>query len=340
MSKVENAKKILNELTEIIKNSTDDEIYEILGKGILNDFFIAILEPRKISEYPNIAEFFFHNKNRLSILALIRHAITNNYSFKGKKDGQEAYVSPDFRQWFKDGVMFLEGKEKFAGFIGLYKNGKVRYAVSARDCKGGENIGPDDLNFIEIKEYNKAIKEIPLEEISDLEKPLRILKEYLQKKELKEEKYQELFEKYPWIFGAQYKYIQSHLVLDDKNIPDYTGIRIKDKFRDIIEIKQPFLKIFRSDGNFSSDFNNSWNQVERYLNFTREEKDYLRRKGLNFDNPKCYLIIGYNISEDDKKLFRNKEKLNTAIEIITYNDLIIYVEETINFIKRLKKIKE
>ena len=77
-------------------------------------------------------------------------------------------------------------------------------------------------------------------------------------------------------------------ILNDKNIPDFTGVRIHDSYRDIIEVKPPFTKMFRNDGNLNSDFNDAWNQAERYLDFARTERDYLQRKGLRFDNPRCF----------------------------------------------------
>jgi len=74
------------------------------------------------------------------------------------------------------------------------------------------------------------------------------------------------------------------------------------------------------------------------LDFTRQEAEYLRRqKGLFFDNPKCYLLIGYNLSEKQLKEIRRKERLNPAITILTYNDLLSMAKSTVDFIKALKK---
>ena len=75
----------------------------------------------------------------------------------------------------------------------------------------------------------------------------------------------------------QYKLVQRHTQFDNENIPDFTAIRTHDDYRDIFEIKQPFLNLFRQTKGFTSEFHDSSNQVERYLNFVRENKDYLRR---------------------------------------------------------------
>lgn len=334
--KIERGKQKIKELASILQELSDSDVGKLLGTGAIDDLLKAILDPSKVKKYPNIAEFLLANKTRASLLAIMRNVITNNYSFKGTKDGQEAFVSPDFHQWFEDGVMFLEGKERFAGFIGLYQNKEAKYAIAARDVRGGGQMGPDDFEFISIEDFKKRVKAIPPNQITDLENSVHKLKELLNRNEKNESKYQELIQEYPWILGAQYESIQNHRKLDDENIPDFTGVRVRDMYRDIIEIKQPFITIFRKDGKLSSVFNDAWNQVERYLNFAREEKDYLRRKGLGFDNPKCYLLIGFGISDAGLKKIRDKERLNPAIEVLTYNDLIVFTEKTIEFVKNLK----
>lgn len=331
--KIERGKKIIHELAQILGQLSDEEVGRLLGNGAMHEFMLSILDPAKVKEYPNIAEFLLANKTRSTLLALIRHAITQNYSIKGKnKEGMEGYVSPHFTQWFEDGVMFLEGKERFSGVIGLYRNKEVRYAIAARDARLGEQLGPDFFQFISMDDF----KAIPPKVLSDLEKPIQELQDLLHKKNDDEAKYQEFFEKYPWILGAQYEKVQRHKHFDDKNIPDFTCVRVHDKYRDIIEIKQPFMTIFRKDGEFSSEFNDAWNQVERYLNFAREEKDYLRHKGLNFDNPKCYLIVGFKLSDEEISKMRTKGRLNPAIGILTYDDLLVLTKTTVDFVKNLR----
>ena len=157
----------------------------------------------------------------------------------------------------------------------------------------------------------------------------------LSNEESNESKYQELFSHYPWVLGLQYTRLQRHTNLDDENIPDFTGIRVSDNCRDIFEMKPPTMKVFLADGNFSADFNNAWNQSERYLNFAREDKDYLNRKKLRFENPKCFLICGYNLPENLKQKIRIKEKLTPSIQLLTYNDILAFMENTIAFIKSM-----
>jgi hypothetical protein len=335
--KIERGKQIIKELAGILQELSDSEVGKSLGTGAMDDLLKAILDPSKVKKYPSIAEFLLANKTRASLLALMRYAITQNYSFKSiNMAGTEVFYSPEHNQWVEDGVIFLLGKERFAGAFVLYRNKELRFAKTTREIRVGEQIGPENIIFIGIEEVKKLLKTLPPNEISDLDKPIHKLKELLKRQERNESKYQKWIQRYPWVLGVQYESVQDHRKLDDENIPDFTGVRVRDKNRDIFEIKQPFLPIFRKDGNFASEFNDAWNQIERYLNFAREDKDYLRRKGLNFDNPKCYLIIGFEIPDDGLKKIRAKERLNPAIEILTYNDLIIFAEQTIEFVNNLK----
>jgi len=333
--KISQGKRKINELANILEKLSDTEVGKLFDTNEIDRLLRAILDPSKVKEYANIAEYLLDNKHRVTILALIRQEITQNYSFKATKNGKEAYVSPDFHQWFEDGVMFLEGKERFAGFIGLYSNGELKYAIAARDARKGEQLGPDHFQFLKIEDFKERAKAIPPNQITDLERPIRELKELIETHENSEARYQELIEKYPWVLGVQYSVIQRHTKFDDKNIPDFTGFRVRDGYRDIFELKPPFMKVCREDGNFTSDFNEAWNQAERYLDFAREEKDYLRRKGMLFDNPKCYLVLGWNLSDEEIKKIRTKERTTPSIEFLTYNDLIDFMSNTIEFVQKL-----
>lgn len=135
-----------------------------------------------------------------------------------------------------------------------------------------------------------------------------------------------------WV--AWIEMIESNKNLDERYIPDFTGVRFRDNQRDIIEIKQPFITLFRKDGEFSHEFNKAWNQVEEYLNFARRNPDYLQRKGLSFDNPECYLIIGYQLSETQLDKIKIKESNNLAIKVLTYDNLISVAEGIINSSKK------
>ena len=334
----EEIQKLLKKINTLLKKLPQEEIFSTLGTGIIDDFLKAIA-PLKGKE-ENIYHYLLKNKQGLSILSLMRLVIQINYSIKAIVNEKiDVFVSPLHYQWFENGVMFMQGKERFAGLIGLYQDGKVKFAIAARDVKKGENMGPNDLLFIDVEKVQKKLTN-RTKNISNLDDALKYLKKLLNNKESNEKKYQEFFAEHSWIFGAQYEKVDSHKKLNDENIPDFTGVRIKDKYRDIIEIKQPFLKLFKEGNHFNSNFNDSWNQTEEYLDFAVNDSDYLYRKGMLFDNPQCFLLVGYNLSEKQIKSLRIKERRNPSIRILTYNDVLAMGKATRDFFNNLKIEKE
>ncbi|MCL4264875.1 MAG: DUF4263 domain-containing protein [Anaerolineae bacterium] len=331
-------KQILEELSLIIQKLTDSEVAELLGTGLLDNLLKAILDPSERSNYPNLNEFLLANKTRATLLAVMRYALTHNYSFRGQsKDGKYAFISPSHVQWFDDGVMFMQGEEPFEGLIGLYRQDKrLSYAVLSRDAHAGETIGPDHFEFIDETEFRERWKEFSKTKISKLDEPIQRLEALLNNRDNDESHYQELLTEYPWILGAEYEDIQRHTKLDDKNIPDFTGGRVRDGCRDLIEIKPPFTKVSRGNGDLNNAFNDAWNQAERYLDFAKSERGYLQRKGFRFDNPKCYLILGFDLTDDELKQVRIKERNNPAIHLLTYNDLLAFTKATVTLIRSLK----
>jgi hypothetical protein len=328
----------LLEAAKIIRQLRDMDVPELLGDGILDTLLKAIAEP-KTNRGQTIYEYLLANKHRLQLLAVLRLAIHRNYSIKGKVRNTDVWVSPNHIQWYDNGVMFLQGGSQFEGLIGLYEAGRVKFGVAKRDIMGGENIGPDDLEFIDVEELEQRSRQpsVP-RSTGELENAINELQLLLQQKENDESVYQDYISKHPWVLGAQYRRVDSHVTLDDENIPDFTGVRVRDSARDIIEIKSPFLPLFKgATKSFRAEFHNAWSQAERYLDFTRQEAEYLKRqKGLFFDNPKCYLILGHDLTDDQLKEIRRKERMNPTITILTYKDLLAMARSTVNFVKALK----
>jgi hypothetical protein len=334
---ISKAKGLLDAASQTIQGVSDIDAARILGDGVLDRLLRSILRPNKDFPELSIYDYLLQNKLRGQIIALLRHAIVQNYSIKGTVDGHPVFVSPDFHQWFEDGVVFLQGEKRFEGLIGLYQHGEVKFAMAARDAREGEQLGPNDFIFISVEEAKERSKKLKPENVHSLDAAIERLESLLGDQNNDESQYQSLLERNPWMLGAEYEVIQSHRALDDANIPDLTGVRVHDKQRDIIEIKPPFLTLFRkSDGEFSSEFNNAWNQAERYIDFASTNADYLWKKGLMFENPKCYLLIGYNLTIEQRKKVIVKERMNPLIRILTYNDFLAYAKSTLQFVKTLK----
>jgi hypothetical protein len=260
--------------------------------------------------------------------------------FNLKKPTLYDYISLyNYTNEYLGGIAALEANPKIAYSV-LRVLGRPQTPVNIRQKFADRIKSGERVLYEKVKQaIDELLRTIPSNQVDELEKPLIEIKELLNSQNNKESNYHKWLQKYYWIFGFDYKLIESHKNLDDKRIPDFTGIRVYDDFRDIFEIKPPFIPLFQKDGEFTSEFNKAWNQVEEYLNCAIEDKDSLRRKGLNFDNPKCYLILGYDLSENQIKKIRTKARVNPAINFRTYDDLIAWAENTINFVKKHKSRK-
>ena len=146
-----------------------------------------------------------------------------------------------------------------------------------------------------------------------------------------EREYQEfLDENGSWVFRSRYGSLNRHPKLDDTSIPDFVATRNGDEYLDVIEIKQPFVSMFRRDGEFSAAFNDACNQAEQYLIFTERQRPYLRDKGLRFENPECLLIMGYGLSEREIEKTKAIESSRARrVRVVTYDQLIKEAEAVI-----------
>ena len=138
-----------------------------------------------------------------------------------------------------------------------------------------------------------------------------------------ESRYQELLAQHTWMFSGTYTSLERHQQLDEHNIPDFIGLRCLDGQHELIEIKQPFLQLFRQDGNFTSAFNDSWSQAVRYFGLARRQSSYLKEeKSLIFDAPRCLLIMGYQLSREKLREINNHAESSPFVRLMTYDRLI------------------
>ena len=145
--------------------------------------------------------------------------------------------------------------------------------------------------------------------------------------------YQQLLESAPWMLGTSYSAVLRHQRMDDANIPDFTALRAYDECHDVIELKQPFLRLFRKDGSFSAAFNDAWNQAERYLDFCQRQRTYLMdQKQLRFENPRCILVVGHELTVPESEAVRAKESANRMISVMTYDQLYRHARNTYDIV--------
>ena len=149
-----------------------------------------------------------------------------------------------------------------------------------------------------------------------------------------EAQYQELLEQHPWMLGQPYTRVIRHQPFDDSSIPDFTAVRCYDECHDIIELKQPLIVLFKSSGQFAAGFNDAWNQAEGYLSYTSRNRGYLlQEKGLRFEDPKCLLICGHDLSSAELAKIREKTSLSAAISVLTYDQLLGIARHVVDLVR-------
>jgi len=174
--------KKITEICKEIKSLSDLEFGKLVATGVFDKLLKSISNPKDSKKYKNLQERLLKNKNRLSFLALLRYAIGENYTFKGKVGKKSCYISPFHYQWSDNGVIFTQGKDKWQGLIGFYDNdGDLYYARSKRNFKPGETINLEKDLFFDffyqkiqnMNQINPADKKEILEKVEEIEKENR-----------------------------------------------------------------------------------------------------------------------------------------------------------------------
>jgi hypothetical protein len=329
----------LQSLGERLSKLSDEEVGSVLlGTPALDNFLAGIFD-RAWSKGHLMSETVARHKHRLQVMAAIRHVVTRNATLTAEVNGRRVCISPHHQQWRDDGFIYTEGEHPFAGLLELYRPGDdtVWAAIATRDIDAGQEFDPSDvMDFVPLEEFKKRPLPVLPSSEGDLDVPARELGDLLDSGANDEAVYQELLSRHSWVLGLEYEKIFRHDRLDNENIPDFMGVRVRDQKRDVIEIKPPFMALTRSDGEWSQDFLRAWDQAERYLHFCRTQRAYLRDKGLNFENAICILVLGHNLDERTRAKLRAKESMNAALRVFTYEDLAAYVRSTAAFVKRAR----
>jgi hypothetical protein len=235
---------------------------------------------------------------------------------------------PVFESDIEDIVGFSLGVDvpDDCAFVLLRSHGWARSLLFDFSPLTGGSSRTYQLGDLLVKQALALVKPIRIpvtpQNIQDMTKGLHALEMLISSKCEKESSYQELLESNAWMFGGIYSSVKRHSKFDDKNIPDFTASRAADGFMDIIELKHPFLRCFTQSG-FSSEFNDSWNQAERYASFCIRNAAYLRsEKQMEFDQPRCILLMGFDLSSEQEAEIRNKNMVSSSVKFMSYDHLL------------------
>jgi hypothetical protein len=330
--KISTAVSLSKELGELLSRLSDSELQAFGNAGGFRDILRGVLDKTDLSKAPKMGDFYLAERARSSIAASIYRDVIASFAMQDKNT--KKWISPAEAQWFEDGVVLLEGDKPFEGFLCVYRKDDIKVLVAARDVGPGEEVSRESFAEVSIEDANKRI--YPNSD-GQLDEAINELEMLLGTRQSDERKYQEWLIKYPWVLGGKYRSIVRHEKLDDKNIPDFSGVRAQDNDRDVFEIEQPFKPVLKEDGGYTQVFNEAWNQAERYLMFVKEQRNYLHEtKGLRFENPESILIFGHDLPIPHLKALRMKGRTHPQIKIFTYDDVLRLARNTVTFVRGLK----
>jgi len=330
-------RQTLEQFCDLRSQLPDEDVPEGVSATMLRDLLGALMPVLGAVEGQGPYEWLTTNRNRGAVLAALRFNISRNYSPVVQLDtGQRAHISPTHALPRDGGVMFTQGGKRWQGLICKFKDGEVRFAVTARDVADGEWMTEDDFNFVSLEEVResvgaKADRTAPQEAVNELEQLVNAVG-------ASEHQFQELLERAPWMFGASHRVVASHQALNDENIPDFTAVRTAGGSRDIVEIKRPDSPVLTAGGHLTAEFLRAWTQAAHYVAFaTRNAGHLLDAKGWRFENPQCYLLYGNRHDAAEWRAIRNHQQANPArVHVLSYSDLLAQAKHVLAFAERLQ----
>jgi len=154
---------------------------------------------------------------------------------------------------------------------------------------------------------------------------------------IEEETLQSFLTKHPFLFGLEYSEMIPKHKLGSEYIMDF-ALRTYNATYHLVELERSNLKVYTTRGTPSTYLTQGEQQVQNWLRWIEENKEYARRKLENIASPKGFVIIGRDksLSEDERKKLKMKNSLyGGKIEILTYDDLLKKARTILNGLKKL-----
>jgi len=184
------------------------------------------------------------------------------------------------------------------------------------------------ISYDEISTYEEKLKEISA-----------LVDEIHEEDQRKEEEIKNKLKANPWIFGIDCKVNATNRDIDSKYQLD---MHIETNFNEqrIFELKSPNLKPFQKDKKTSilkptKHFSDAINQLITYMEKTDLYKKIKSDSNYSIASPIGVVLMGYKLDVDSQELLQYwNKRLYPNIKIITYNDLFISANRTVDMIKK------
>lgn len=105
----------------------------------------------------------------------------------------------------------------------------------------------------------------------------------------------------------------------------------------LVEIEKQSLPILTRDGSLSHYTRHAFKQTREWDAWLESHKTYLRSKLPGFETPRYLIVIGRSIdlTTSQKLLLRSYNREFATTELLTYDDLVIRLETTIENLRQL-----
>jgi len=183
----------------------------------------------------------------------------------------------------------------------------------------------ETIDFI-VDNNKKMISTRQLDLVS-YEKEVEEYQKLINKETIAEQEAQNFFEKHPGIVDAKIMKLIPKVSFGGERYPDFVAILINGNHI-LIEIEKPTDKLYKNNGDPSSEFSHAEQQVRNYLKWMYDETDYLRKRELpniSVENTTGLIIIGMskNLTLGEKeKLKMHNFSTRSNYETKTFDQIL------------------
>lgn len=190
-------------------------------------------------------------------------------------------------------------------------------------------------NFKELLSTKKS-------ELDKYESTIRTYEKMINSKDVDEKTIQKFLEENPYIINQGMKAITPKISFGGEKFPDFVAVLYNGKHI-LIEIEKPADRLYSKKGDPTAKFSHAEQQIEEYLKWASENKEFLQKRGLpnmRPENTKGLLVIGMNkgmTPEEKEKLEMHNYSTRSTYETKTFDEILLENQQVIKNIREYVK---
>ncbi|MCJ7424614.1 DUF4263 domain-containing protein [Candidatus Bathyarchaeota archaeon] len=145
-------------------------------------------------------------------------------------------------------------------------------------------------------------------------------------REAEEPEFQAFFERNPVFLNPHVAQVFPKKPLGGEKIPDFV-LALNDKHYILVEIEKPSVRLYNKMGDPTAELTHAEEQVRGYLRWALEDKEYLRKRGLEdltAHNTTGLLVVGSDLTKEERqKLDTHDNAVRGMFTIKTFSDVLV-----------------